>query len=147
MKLLAKKTPWYAAGLAFECQACGGCCAGPTEGYVWITPQGVEDIAIHLRIPVQEMMDKYVRKVARRLSLREVPETKDCVFLEMLEDGRRHCTVYAQRPSQCRTWPFWKSNLRGEGDWALAGTRCAGINRGRVHRLEDIQARRNATRE
>jgi len=147
MKLFPRKAPWYSAGLAFECQSCGGCCAGPEEGYVWITRQEIEDIAIHLRISVAEMISKYVRKVGRRFSLREVPETKDCVFLDTDQHGRRLCSVYALRPTQCRTWPFWDSNLRGQGEWSLAGVRCRGINRGELHRIEDIQARRNVTRE
>ena len=33
----------------------------------------------------------------------------DCVFFD---SERRSCKVYALRPRQCRTWPFWESNLR-----------------------------------
>jgi Fe-S-cluster containining protein len=35
-----------------------------------------------------------------------------CAFL----DGAR-CTVYEARPTQCRTFPFWKENLRRRGSW------------------------------
>ena len=143
----ARKTPWYAGGLAFECQGCGGCCAGPHEGYVWVTDDDVEAIAAHLRISVQEMMTRYVRRVGRRMSLRESPPSMDCIFLQTASDGQRACDIYGTRPTQCRTWPFWQSNLGDSDDWLLASDRCAGINRGKLHDIEEIETRRNATRE
>jgi len=139
--------PWYSGGLAFECQGCGGCCAGPEEGYVWVTEDDVEAIAATLKITVQEMMSKHVRKVGSRMSLKEVPETKDCMFLEADSDGQRRCSIYSCRPIQCLTWPFWGSNLRHPDSWTLAATRCCGINRGKLHNVEQIETRRDATRE
>jgi uncharacterized protein len=141
------KTPWYAQGLAFECTGCGGCCAGPEEGYVWITEDDITAIAAHLRIPLNELMDKYVRKVGKRFSLREDPKTKDCLFLEAADNGQRKCTIYAHRPTQCLTWPFWPSNVSNPDHWAMAGARCEGINRGKLHKLEEIEIRCNATHE
>ncbi len=143
----AHKPPWYAGGLAFECQGCGGCCAGPEEGYVWVTQDDIEAIAAHLKITVQEMMSKHVRMVGKRFSLKEDPASKDCMFLEPGVDGQRRCSIYSCRPTQCLTWPFWASNLRGQDDWAIAGGRCRGINRGQSHSLEHIETRRDATQE
>lgn len=114
---------------------------------MWVTQDELEAIAAHLRISNQEMMEKYVRKVGRRMSLKEEPLTKDCLFLETDHDGKRKCRIYSFRPSQCRTWPFWESNLGDQDDWALAGARCIGINRGRLHNIEEIETRRDATRE
>jgi hypothetical protein len=114
---------------------------------VWVTRDEVEAIAAHLRISVHEMMDKYVRKVGRRLSLIEVKKTKDCVFLETARDGQRRCAIYSYRPKQCLTWPFWRSNIGDQDDWAMAGVRCVGINRGKLHSLDEIETRRDATRE
>ena len=114
---------------------------------MWVTRDDVEAIAAHMRISPQEMMDKYVRKVGRRMSLREVKKTKDCVFLETTLDGQRQCSIYRHRPTQCLTWPFWQSNIHRQDDWLLAGTRCVGVNRGKLHTLEEIETRRDATRE
>ncbi len=141
------KAPWYTAGLAFDCQGCGGCCAGPEEGYVWVTQDDVEAIAAHLKITVSEMMTRHVRIVGRRMSLREQPKTKDCVFLELAQDGQRRCSIYSFRPTQCLTWPFWPSNLRDQDHWARAGSRCPGINRGEPHNRDQIETRRGATQE
>ncbi len=114
---------------------------------MWVTQDDVEAIAAHLRIPLQEMMTRYVRRVGRRMSLREVTPTMDCIFLETAHDGQRQCRIYSFRPTQCRTWPFWPSNLGDPDDWALAGSRCVGINRGKQHDFKEIETRRNATRE
>ena len=107
----------------------------------------IEAISAHLRISLQEMMDKYARKVGKRMSLREAKKTKDCVFLETAHDGQRRCSIYSYRPTQCLTWPFWQSNIGDQDDWLLAGVRCIGINRGKLHTLEEIETRRDATRE
>ncbi len=138
---------WYSSGLAFECQGCGGCCAGPEEGYVWVTEDDVQAIAAHLRISVREMMVKYVRLVGKRMSLREDPGSKDCLFLKAGRDGQRKCSIYSCRPTQCLTWPFWPSNLRRQDDWSIAATRCVGINRGNLHNLDQIETRSDATNE
>lgn len=147
MDSLTKEMPWYAAGLAFECQECGGCCSGPEEGYVWATDDEIAAMAEYLKISEAEMRSRYVRKVGRRQSLKEDKKTKDCLFLQPDGNGGKKCTIYPVRPIQCRTWPFWDSNLQSPEDWTFAGVRCPGINRGKQHELKEIVERRNATRE
>ncbi|HUT01214.1 MAG TPA: YkgJ family cysteine cluster protein [Phycisphaerae bacterium] len=146
MKLYAK-TPWYLGGLAFECAQCGRCCQGPEEGYVWVTRDDIEAIAAHLRIPVDQMDRKYVRKVGWRYSLVERADNRDCIFLEADGDGRILCRIYSVRPVQCRTWPFWTTNLTTPEEWAGAGLRCPGINRGKLFDYDHIEVRRRGTRE
>jgi len=146
MKLFARRAPWYAGGLAFECTGCGACCAGPEEGYVWVTPDEIAAIAKHLGIPQADVRRKYVRRAGRRYSLVERPGNKDCIFLFDDPDGGRKCLIYPVRPTQCRTWPFWPGNLNRPIDWSLASVRCPGINRGPLHSYEQIEQKRNATR-
>ncbi|HUS48078.1 MAG TPA: YkgJ family cysteine cluster protein [Phycisphaerae bacterium] len=147
MKLTRQKPPWYAAGLAFECVGCGNCCAGPHEGYVWVGQADIAAIAKHLGKSEPEMRDCYLRNVRGRYSLIEYQDTKDCVFLVPDGRGGRTCAIYQVRPLQCRTWPFWKSNLRSPDSWACAGRRCPGINRGRLFSCDEIEARANTTIE
>lgn len=147
MNIFSRKPPWYAGGLAFECADCGGCCAGPEEGFVWVTEGEIAEIADFLDTSVVEFRRKYVRRDGRRLSLTERRENKDCVFIEAPDDGGRKCAIYPVRPTQCRTWPFWPSNLRSPGAWAYAGQRCVGINRGVLLTMEEIEVKRDATRE
>jgi Fe-S-cluster containining protein len=145
MRKVFAKEAWYAAGLAFECTGCGRCCAGPQEGYVWISEEQIAEIAEYLGVPETEMRGKYVRRIARRYSLVERADNKDCIFLT--DSGEtRSCRIYPVRPTQCRTWPFWPSNLGSPDQWATAGLRCGGINRGRIHSCDEIEAKRRATR-
>lgn len=146
MKIFAR-TPWYIEGLAFECQQCGRCCAGPDEGYVWVTEDDVAAMAAHLGLAEEPMRRTYVRKVGRRYSLVERKDNRDCVFLTREPDGRRQCAIYPVRPAQCRTWPFWPTNLTSPEAWAAAGLRCPGINRGLLVPFDEIECRRLVTRE
>jgi len=145
MRLLSKTSPWYTAGLAFECTGCGRCCAGPAEGYVWVTAAQAAAIADLLGMDERAFRERFVRKLGKRLSLIEDPKTRDCVFLEPAQDGARRCRIYAARPPQCRTWPFWPANLTSAQRWALAGMRCPGVNRGCLHSREHIEQQRDAT--
>ena len=145
MGIFSQKAPWYVAGLAFECTGCGRCCAGPEEGYVWLTSDELAAIAEYLELSPKHMRSKYVRKVDRRMSLVERPDNRDCVFLTDGPDGRRVCRIYPVRPRQCRTWPFWPSNLVGPDDWAMTGLRCPGVNRGQLHTHDEIERQRKAT--
>ena len=141
-----KDMPWYASGLAFECTGCGGCCAGPAEGYVWVSDEEMELMAAFLKLSPDLFRRKYTRRVSRRTSLVERRDNHDCVFLSPPDaDGHRGCTVYSVRPSQCRTWPFWPTNIEDPDDWALAGMRCPGINRGRRFSREEIEDRAKLT--
>ena len=47
----------------------------------------------------------------------------------LLADDRRTCRVYAARPTQCRTYPFWAGNMIGEAEWKAEGARCEGISK------------------
>ncbi|MEE3372202.1 MAG: YkgJ family cysteine cluster protein [Planctomycetota bacterium] len=130
--------PWYQAGLRFECSQCGDCCTG-APGFVWVNKEEIAELARQLgeeNIPAFE--EKYVRQVGIRKSLKEF-SNGDCVFFDSEE---RTCQVYGARPRQCRTWPFWDSNLKSPGDWERTCQICPGSGRGHLHQIEEIEARR-----
>ncbi len=133
-----EKTPWYAGGLHFECQQCGRCCSGPGEGYIWVTRPEIKLIADYLKITPGELRHDYLKRVGFRATILEQLSTKDCVFLREIE-GRKRCMIYAVRPSQCRAWPFWSSNLTDPFAWNKATQKCSGINRGRLYSFEEIE--------
>lgn len=132
--------PWWQNGLAFECQQCGSCCAGPDEGYIWVNHDEIQAMADHLGIPVKDFKTSYCRRVGLRQTLIEKEPSKDCVFLPGKDKHPRGCEVYSVRPSQCRTWPFWKENLASIDDWRQANIKCPGIDRGQWHSAERIAA-------
>ena len=130
--------PWYIAGLHFECTQCGQCCSGPEEGFIWICKPEQEMLAKHLNMTTDELKKKYTKRLGLRTSIIEHPQTKDCIFLGKIGDSKG-CQIYNFRPNQCRTWPFWATNLKSPYDWNSAATRCPGINRGRLYTYEQIQ--------
>ena len=47
--------------------------------------------------------------------------------------------VYPVRPAQCRTWPFWNSNLESEETWKEVVSVCPGSGCGNLVPLVQIQ--------
>lgn len=149
--------PWYSGGLNFTCTQCGNCCTGPA-GFVWISDVEIARLAEHLKMTPPDVVRTYCREEFGRLSLKEnrTPEGNyDCVFLqertaEITFDGLppvRHkaCSIYAVRPLQCRTWPFWRENLASPQAWKHSAKRCHGMGNGdRRFSQKQIEAMRDA---
>jgi Fe-S-cluster containining protein len=136
-----KYEPWYADGLKFKCSQCGDCCTG-APGFVWVTNEEIAALAGLVGESVEKFERQYVRTVGIRKSLREFPNG-DCVFF----DGEtRKCTVYSARPRQCRTWPFWDSNLASPEAWERTCEICPGSGQGKVYQLEEIEKLRETIR-
>jgi hypothetical protein len=135
-QLKRQESPWYAEGLRFGCQACGRCCGG-APGFVWVDEEEIVEISASLRLAAADFRRLYVRRLWRGMSLRE-KANYDCVLL----DGNGRCTAYDTRPLQCRTWPFWPSNLESPEAWDEASRRCPGMGSGPLYALEQIEALR-----
>jgi uncharacterized protein len=125
--------PWFQDGLKFTCTQCGDCCTG-APGYVWVNAEEIAALAAHLGIDVAELEEKYTHKVGIRRSLNEYGNG-DCVFFD---NQARKCTVYNARPRQCRTWPFWESNLRTPAAWKATCGVCPGSGQGQLIPVEKI---------
>ena len=125
---------WYRDGLRFECTRCGNCCGG-ASGTVRVSDDEIEALAQRVGVAASEFRAAYTRKVHRRgTSLRERRDGT-CV----LYDEGRGCTVYEERPRQCRTWPFWSSVLHSPERWAEEARGCPGMDRGPLHDLVRIE--------
>jgi Fe-S-cluster containining protein len=126
---------WYADGLRFECQRCGRCCTGD-PGDVWVSEDESAALATHLGLTEAGLRHRHLKANPwRGLRLREKLNL-DCTFFNR-ESG---CEVYALRPRQCITWPFWRSSLVSPGAWAEAAAECPGMNRGTLYTFEEIRA-------
>lgn len=132
---------WYRDGLRFECTQCGGCCSGE-PGYVWVNAEEISAIAQTLELDEDAFRQKFVRKVGARFSLIEYPDG-DCIFLDPKTRG---CLVYAARPIQCRTWPFWSSNVKSKKDWQATCSVCPGAGVGELFSIEQIDEARRQKR-
>jgi Fe-S-cluster containining protein len=128
---------WYSGGLAFSCTQCGNCCGG-APGHVWVSENEIRAIAQRLGMAFAEFEQRHTRLAERGRSLLEF-ENGDCEFLVRRGDGKTECSIHAVRPLQCRTWPFWQSNLRTRRTWDGAARNCPGMNTGTHHPLPVIQ--------
>lgn len=124
--------PWYHEGLAFTCTQCGKCCTG-APGYVWVNEEEQIALARFRGEPLREFTGLYTRPARGKVTLRE-KENGDCVFY----DRDRGCTVYAVRPRQCRTWPFWESNLASPEAWQQTTEICPGSGTGELIPVDEI---------
>ena len=132
-------------GLRFTCTQCGSCCTGPT-GFVLFTDQEAQNMADDLKIPKEDFYEKYTRDTLVGRSLTEIITEGfgyDCVFLTRDESGKTGCSIYGSRPEQCRTWPFWRSNLTGKRAWRQASADCPGMDTGELHSPEFIRITRD----
>lgn len=133
----AEGQPWYADGLKFQCTGCGDCCTG-APGFVWLNQADLEALAKETGLTIAQFERKYVRHVGLRRTLKE-RKNYDCV---LFDSETRKCTVYKARPRQCRTWPFWDSNLRTPETWADTCEVCPGSGTGKLYQLEKIEEQR-----
>jgi Fe-S-cluster containining protein len=130
------KEPWYKDGLRFTCTQCGNCCTG-APGVVWVNTEEVHQIAEYIGKSVGATRIEHTRRVGGQVSLKEFANG-DCTFF----DGeKRCCTIYPVRPRQCRTWPFWNSNLESPEEWESLKEGCPGVGKGAFVPLEEIEIR------
>lgn len=132
-----KRAPWYKDGLKFTCTQCGDCCSG-APGYVWVSEDEIKALANEMGMDVEAFEHRFIRTVGVEKSLVEYPDG-DCV---LLDPETRKCTVYESRPIQCRTWPFWDSNLKRRRDWDEVCEVCPGAGKGKLYSLEQIEIQR-----
>jgi Fe-S-cluster containining protein len=129
---------WYHEGLKFTCSQCGDCCTG-APGFVWLNKTEIAALAKRLDVDEETFEANHVMRVGIRKSLKEL-SNGDCVLFDA---EKRCCTVYEDRPRQCRTWPFWDSNLRSPETWAETCEACPGSGQGTLHQLAVIEEQRN----
>jgi Fe-S-cluster containining protein len=134
--------PWYKDGLRFTCTRCGNCCTGE-PGFVWVNEEELQALADFLGEPLEQVRQVYTRptNTDRGPTLRE-KGNGDCVFY----DRQKGCTVYTVRPRQCRTWPFWESNLSSPEAWEETCGVCPGSGHGELISAEEITRRMKVIR-
>ncbi len=125
--------PWWADGLRFACQGSGRCCVSRgAYGYVYLTLADRRRLATALGLPTRRFTQLHCRKTDGYFHLRD--DGPDCRFLV---DHR--CSVYEDRPTQCRTWPFWPENMPARA-WTAIAAFCPGVGQGRVVPASRIEA-------
>lgn len=131
------KQPFYAGGLRFSCIRCSACCRYES-GYVFLSEKDIALLAAEQKMDRDSFLQTYCRWIAfgggvEYLSLKE-KTGYDCIFWQ---DG---CGVYAGRPLQCRTYPFWDSIMVSAEAWERAKSECPGMGKGELQSMARIEA-------
>jgi hypothetical protein len=134
------REPWYSDGLPFRCTRCGACCTGE-PGFVWVDRENLEAIAQFRGETLAEVEKLWTRQGHRGLTIRE-KLNGDCIFY----DREQGCVIYPVRPPQCRTWPFWQSNIRSPEAWARTCSVCPGSGQGDLIPADEITRRAKVIR-
>ncbi len=90
------------------CISCGGACCIGESGYIWVTLNEIKSISEKLNLSIEDFAKEYLIKVNNRYSLKEYFDNElgyACIFFDK---NSRKCKIYDTRPTQCKTFPFWK---------------------------------------
>lgn len=94
----------------------------------------IERLARLLGTSVRAFRRDFLTKDENGETVLKLHANGDCVFWK---DG---CTVYPERPRQCRSFPFWRENLLSQDEWTKLKEFCHGVDRGRLYPLEEIRS-------
>lgn len=91
---------------ASACAGCGGQCCTGESGNIFVSAEEIRAMAAQLQLDEGAFRRTYLEKRGYKLSLKErrIGESYDCIFFDRDSQG---CGIYAARPQQCRTFPFW----------------------------------------
>ena len=128
--------------LHFECTQCGRCCSGGGEYHVFLSATEADRIRVTLALSKGWFRRRYLKRLQSGELTVQLGATGRCSFL----DAQGRCRVYAARPTQCRTYPFWPEVLRSQATWRAEAARCEGIGRGAVVPLARVRAALTAQR-
>jgi Fe-S-cluster containining protein len=91
-----------------------------------VSDDEINALAGRLDLSNEEFRHRYTHRLRNGdVSLVE-KENYDCIFF----DRKRGCTVYDDRPKQCRTWPFWSSVVFSNETWDDEAAECPGMDSG-----------------
>lgn len=88
------------------CAECGGRCCTGESGNIFVSAQEIRALSALLQTDEADFRAAYLEKRGYKFSIKErrVGPSYDCIFYDREQGG---CSVYAARPMQCRTFPFW----------------------------------------
>jgi Fe-S-cluster containining protein len=120
-------------GIRFQCQGSGRCClTRDGYGYVYVTLHDRRLLAAHLGLTTLQFTRRHTEKTDGWLHLKHPDQP--CPFL-----AKSRCRVYRARPTQCRTWPFWRENMDARIWRKEVAAVCPGIGKGKHYTAEEIE--------
>jgi Fe-S-cluster containining protein len=102
----------------------------------------IDNISQKLKLKREDFIRQYTKQVDDRISLRDLEQDNwNCI---MLKNGK--CSIYEDRPLQCRTFPFWPQNICHEDKWEHVKDDCPGIGKGKLFTMDEIEDISDGTR-
>ena len=121
-------------GIKFQCQGSANCCVSRgSYGFVFLSKKDIDRFAKNFNISINEFKSKYCQKTDGYVHLKETRKNGECIFLK-----NKKCKVYKARPTQCRTWPFWKENMNAKIWNNEIINFCPGIGKGKLISKKEI---------
>jgi Fe-S-cluster containining protein len=125
------------AGLRFECTQCGKCCMRRGKyAYVYVTD--AEMVALAKLVGMTLARFRREHTFVDELGWTQLRFGDECC--PFLDRERNSCTVYAARPVQCRTFPFWFEMVDDRGWTDEAKQLCEGVGTGPLQPRERVEA-------
>ena len=125
----------YQNGIRFQCQGSGKCCVSrESYGYVYLSDIDLKRFSKYFQISIKKFKEQYCEITDGFIHLAERSELKgNCIFLK-----DKKCSVYENRPSQCRTWPFWNDNMNAKVWNKDISINCPGVGKGKIIKKKEI---------
>ncbi len=131
------RQPYYRREtLRFQCTACGACCTGDESHHVFLSREEAGKICQWLGLSWAWFSRRYLSALEDRTRVLSSRDDGRCIFL----DAQGRCRVYAVRPAQCATYPFWPEVVTTSKGWRREALRCEGIGQGPVVPVHVIEA-------
>ena len=124
----------YEKGIKFKCQGSANCCVSRgSYGFVFLSKKDLSRLVKYFKTTSINFIKNFCLKSDGYIHLKEIKNNGECIFLK-----NKKCTIYKARPTQCRTWPFWKENMNAK-KWNENITKfCPGIGKGKLYSKEKI---------
>lgn len=90
-------------------------------------------MAKHLGISTSAFTRRYCELEDGIWKLKNGP-TEACQFLQ-----NKRCSVYAARPMQCRTWPFWPETMKPKAWTGEVAKFCPGVGKGKIWSAAEVE--------
>ena len=119
----------------FKCQGSANCCVSRgIYGYVYLSKKDITRLSNYKEFNVKNFIRLYCDKTDGFIHFKEKKKNGDCQFL-----ANKKCSIYKARPTQCRTWPFWKENMNAKTWDNKIAKFCPGISKGGIIKKIEIE--------
>ena len=124
----------YSKVIKFECQGSSNCCVSRgSYGFVYVSKKDIKRLSKYTNLYIKDFIHLYCDKTDGFIHFKEKLKNGNCQFLK-----NKRCDVYKARPTQCRTWPFWKENMNTKTWNNEIANFCPGVGKGEIIEQNNI---------